>query len=188
MKAIIESKSVDCLEIIQNRRVLMSGTADQKVRFWDLDDLPSKPLEILNVEHGTGEALTAFRATRDGKYLVTGDTAGQIKCWDLTKCDLKNDESPRANMRDQWFIMAHRRIINSIQLCESFPDSDIFVISSSGDCNIMLHRLSNGVRIGQLGQEKFWNIYDMSPYERVRPNYVRGWFNARREKFKVYVH
>lgn len=27
----------------------------------------------------------------------------------------------------------------------------------------------------------------MTPYEKVRPNYVRGWFNERREKFKVYV-
>lgn len=120
MKAIKESKSCDMLEIIQSRRVLMSGTADQKVRFWDLDDLPSRPLETLDVDHGAGEALTAFRATSDGKFLVTGDTAGQLKCWDLTYCDLKKDESPRANMRDQWFITAHRRIINSIQLCESF--------------------------------------------------------------------
>ena len=187
MKAIKESKSVDCLEIIQTRRVLMSGTADQKVRFWDLDDLPSKPLETLHVEHGLGEALTAFRATKDGKFLVTGDTAGQLKCWDLSKTDLKKDENPRANMRDQWFIMAHKRIINSIQLCESFACSDIFVISSSGDCNIMLHRLSNGVRIGQLGQEKYWNIYDMTPFERIRPRYVQEWFNVRREKFKDYV-
>ena len=105
----------------------------------------------------------------------------------MTKTDLKKDENPRANMRDQWFIIAHRRIINSIQLCESFPDSDIFVISSSGDCNIMLHRLSNGVKIGHLGQETFWNIYDMSPFDRVRPKYVQEWFNERRDKFKVYV-
>ena len=119
--------------------------------------------------------------------MVTGDTAGQLKCWDLTKTDLKKDENPRANMRDQWFIIAHRRIINSIQLCESFPDSDIFVISSSGDCNIMLHRLSNGVKIGHLGQETFWNIYDMTPFDRVRPKYVQEWFNERRDKFKVYV-
>jgi len=63
MKAIKESKSVDSLEIIQARRVLVSGTADQKVRFWDLDDLPSKPLETLHVEHGIGEALTTFRCT-----------------------------------------------------------------------------------------------------------------------------
>jgi len=61
-----------------------------------------------------------------------------------------DEEAMRAQLRDEWFITAHRKIINSLSLVESFP-SDIFVISASSDCNIMLHRLSNGVKIGQLG-------------------------------------
>lgn len=36
-----DSKSVDCLMILKERRLLVSGTADQYVRFWDLKDLAS---------------------------------------------------------------------------------------------------------------------------------------------------
>lgn len=104
MKAIKESKSVDCLEIMFNRidesHILMSGTADQKIRFWNLEDMPSKPLETLYTDQGEGEALTAFKATSDGKFLITGDTAGQLKCWDLRFVNFLKDANPKENMRD----------------------------------------------------------------------------------------
>jgi len=177
------------MEILDDLRVLVSGTADQKLRFWDLKEIPKKPLFTLDIDHGAGESLTAFKATSDSKFFVTADTHGQIKCWNMSKLDLRADldeKEMRAQLRDEWFISAHRKIINSISLVESFP-SDIFIISASSDCNILLHRLSNGVKIGQLGQEPLWNIHDMERYANIRPYYVREWFNERREKFKKYV-
>ena len=141
------------MEILDDQRILVSGTADQKLRFWDLKEIPKKPLFTLHVEHGAGESLTAFKATKDAKFFVTADTRGQIKCWNMQHLDVRSDmdeEAMRAQLRDEWFITAHRKIINSLSLVESFP-SDIFVISASSDCNIVLHRLSNGVKIGQLG-------------------------------------
>jgi WD40 repeat protein len=118
------------------------------IRFWDLDDMPKKPLETMKCKHGKGESLTAMKATSDGKYLVTSDTGGRIKCMDMRFVDFKKDASPKENIRDVWFIHAHKAIINSLQLCEAFPESDIFVISASSDCNILVHRMSSGVLIG----------------------------------------
>jgi len=60
------------------------------------------------------------------------------------------------------------------------------VISASDDCNILIHRLSNGVKIGQLGQERLWDIYNMSPFSGQKPNYVASWFNNRRETYQNY--
>ena len=42
-----ESKSVDCLHIMQKHRILLSGTADQTIRFWDLNDLSSGKQPLL---------------------------------------------------------------------------------------------------------------------------------------------
>lgn len=74
-----------------------------------------------------------------------------------------------------WFIAAHKKMINSIQLCEAFA-ADKFIISASNDHNIHLHRLSNGVFIGQFGQESMWNIHDISAFEKRRPKFVRDWY------------
>jgi hypothetical protein len=88
---------------------------------------------------------------------------------------------------DIWFINAHKKIINSIQLCENYKDkTDTFVISASNDFNVLIHRLSNGVCIGQLGSGT-WDITDMTPYEKVKPRYVQNWFNLRLKAFLKYT-
>lgn len=104
MLGVKKSKSVDCMEIIsvesknipenpkeepKTLRLLCSGSANQCIRFWNIDKMPAKPLVTLDIQHGEhgpindtstksfwGESLTAFRATTDGTLLVTGDTAG----------------------------------------------------------------------------------------------------------------
>ena len=53
--------------------------------------------------------------------------------------------------------------------------------------DILLHRLSNGVKIGQFSQEQTWNIYDMSPYEKIKPNYVREWLDDKKAKWKSMI-
>lgn len=66
---------------------------------------------------------------------------------------------------------------------ERKPWPDIFILTASQDWNILIHRLSNGVKIGQFAQEQLWNIFDMSPYEGVRPNYVREWLKQKKQKW-----
>ena len=68
-------------------------------------------------------------------------------------------------------------MINTIQIVEDNNiQSDRFIITGSNDNNINLHRLSNGVFIGQFGQAKGWNIHDMTPYENAKPRFVRDWY------------
>lgn len=38
---IADSKSVDALIVMDEKRILLSMSADQMIRFWDLDDLQS---------------------------------------------------------------------------------------------------------------------------------------------------
>lgn len=87
----------------------------------------------------------------------------------------KEDHSSE-NIKTEWFIIAHKSVINSIQIVEGEQfDQDRFIITASNDHNIHLHRLSNGVLIGQFGQESMWNIHDLSAFEKRRPKYVRSW-------------
>ena len=101
----------------KRKRLLVSGTSDKIVRFWCLQDLPKKPLFALDTQHGEGESLTAFAVTEDAKFMVTGDTSGNLKCWDVSKVDFWADTSndkKRDQVWDIWFIEGHKKIINSI--------------------------------------------------------------------------
>ena len=66
---------------------------------------------------------------------------------------------------------------------ERVPWPDCFVLTAGQDWDILLHRLSNGVRIGQFAQDDLWNIYDMTPYEKVRPKYVREWLAIKKKNW-----
>ena len=112
--------------------------------------------------------------------IVTADTQGRLKLIDITRVDFKRDQDPSKKIRVVWFINAHRMCVNQVSVVEqkeesededdeeeqsasqsasenAIPDEprvewpDQFVLSCSDDCNILLHRLSNGVKIGQFG-------------------------------------
>lgn len=67
------------------------------------------------------------------------------------------------------------------------PWPDVFVLTASQDQDILLHRLSNGVKIGQFAQDEPWNIYDMTPYDKIRPNYVQFWLENKRVKWRAMI-
>ena len=82
--------------------------------------------------------------------LVTADTAGRLKLWDISKVNwLKDGDKMSSNMREVWFIKAHKSTVNQIVIVETFrkwplSDSEGFLLSCGNDCNIVLHRLTTG--------------------------------------------
>lgn len=147
---------------------------------------------------------------------MTTDTSGRLKLHDISRVDFENDPDPGAKIRVPWFINAHKQLVHTVQVVEQKTEEeeeelesggeeadsehmiqdeprvewpDLFVLSCSKDCNILLHRLSNGVKIGQFGQDAFWNIFDMSQYDPkvVRPNYVREWIKEKKDAWRKMI-
>ena len=108
-----------------------------------------------------------------------------MKLWDISKVDL-DDQSTDKHFVEIYFIAAHRAMINQISVVEVFDNviSERLIISASHDCNINLHRLKDGVKLGQFGQSQAWNLKDMSAYDKKRPNYVRQWYLRLRSRMK----
>ena len=158
------------------------------------------------------DQLTGVAITIENDRLVTTDTTGRIKMFDISKIDFtkpnQTQEEMKALVTNPWFINAHRKLITTVEIIQQreqeeseeedddfeLPEGltkeervdwpDFFVLTASQDCDVLLHRLSNGVRIGQFAQDELWNIYDMTPYEKIRPNYVRDWLVEKKEKWK----
>ena len=129
---------------------MLSVTADQSLRFWDFDVAGSKqPVFTLYGEHEKNDSLSAVATTLDNDYLITADTSGAMKLWNFSDFTFKEDHTSD-KIKIEWFIQAHKTVINSIQLVEQF-DTDKFIITASNDHNIHLHRFSNGVLLGQFG-------------------------------------
>ena len=159
--------------------LVVSVSADQKIRFWDFDVTASRqPVFTLYGDHDRLDSLSTIATTEDNNWLITGDTTGNMKMWDLTdhkfRVDLTSD-----NIREVWFIQVHRRVINCINIVEISHGEDgekeKFIVSSANDHNIQLTRFSDGVQIGQFGQDSMWNIHDLSAFKYRIPRFTRSW-------------
>jgi len=122
----------------------MTMSADQFLRFWDLNECTVS--FKFHCKHPSDDGLTAVAFTTDNNTLLTGDTSGQLKMWDITDVDLA-DQTTEHKFIERYFIIAHRGTINTINIVEEFK-SAIFFITASNDNNINLHRLDDGVFIG----------------------------------------
>ena len=91
-KDIKDGKSVDQLLILDARPKpkLISMSANQWLRFWDLDELcDQKPFKFY-CKHPEDDGLTSIATTKDNDLLITADTSGQLKLWDISEVDFDN--------------------------------------------------------------------------------------------------
>lgn len=110
-KWIKDAKSVDCMYIMQDEEkvkgteyvhILVTGTADQRLRFWDLRDMSSNDyfLGSMHVGHNEEDALTAFCFNEDRTALVTADSKGRIMLRDVSETNwLKDGANYAATMK-----------------------------------------------------------------------------------------
>ena len=127
---IAQSKSIDALVIMDHKRLLISMSADQWVRFWDIDNMTvnevNPPIFKFYADHInpvfpdqlTGLAITTIE---NNDHCVTSDTSGRIKMFNLSQVDFRanipNEEKVKA-LANPWFINAHRKLITSIEIVE----------------------------------------------------------------------
>ena len=64
-------------------------------------------------EHAKEDSVSAVAVTMDNNYLLTGDTSGNLKLWNLTEYHFKKSKSTDC-VKVEWFIIAHRAVINAI--------------------------------------------------------------------------
>lgn len=65
------------------------------------------PIFILGEIHDIGESLTALSVDTWDEKMITADTKGRFKLWDISACDFK-DKSSHADQRKKirmcWYI------------------------------------------------------------------------------------
>ena len=145
-----KSKSVDQLLILEERKKLVSVTPDQYLRFWDLKD-GKHPTMKFHCRHPSDDHLTCVAFSIDNDIMVTCDTSGQMKLWDISEVDL-DDQSTKNFFIEKYFIIAHRAMINTVEIVEEkIPHGKKLIMSASNDNNIHLHLLDTGAYIGYFG-------------------------------------
>jgi len=56
----------------------------------------------MHIDHDVDDALTALNCNEANDRLITCDTSGRIKLWDISDFKFENDKV--VNIKDIWFI------------------------------------------------------------------------------------
>lgn len=106
----LAAKSVDAMVILEKKDKLLTMSADQYLRFWNILETqdgkqPSFKKHCKHSDDGK-DGLSAIAVSKDNDFIVTGDTSGQLKLWDVSQVDFDKQEDEK-NFIEKYFIIAH---------------------------------------------------------------------------------
>jgi len=135
---VAHSDFVKTLLVVPSLGLLVSGSSDKSVRFWDLsspdlsDGLP--PVGSISAHSRPIESLAAYldvTGTSPHLVLFTADTMGVINVWDVVKDSTEDRPIWRSTLRDE--LKHHRTRINEIV----YGDGHLW--SASSDETVQVH-------------------------------------------------
>ena len=144
--------------------MVAAAYADGFVRLWSAAD--GLLLLELPAGHKAGESVAALTVSADDSRLVTADTAGYIKVWDLsgfTGMRVPKGEVDRA-VRELAHWRAHGAAVSALDWIDK--DGGL-LLSASADGNVSLWAQDGGY-VGDFGRDE-WQVGDPSSYRNAEP-------------------
>ncbi|XP_004704159.1 WD repeat-containing protein 49 [Echinops telfairi] len=143
---------------------LVSCGGSGYVRFWDT--FKKQLLAEFLAHSGVGSIIMSI--DKLNRYLVTGDSDGWLKIWNIEGYCLHSNKNkvtePPALMRT---LRPHEDQISCLEMCEL--GSRPLIISSSADCSISVTDVGSSP-IWTFGQEKHWQIENRIPVPKEDTN------------------
>ncbi|XP_060573290.1 WD repeat-containing protein on Y chromosome-like isoform X4 [Ruditapes philippinarum] len=133
------------------------------IRFWCLYGARNE-MGFFYAPDFPDESVLAMCTNNNNSLLVTGDTQGNVKVWDIMTHCIKFQDRGRIKAKPQleaaW--RAHDAAIVSVEFAKH--DTGDYVITASTDKTARIWTLREGHYIGTLGQKKSWNLKDQSTW------------------------
>ncbi|XP_075260159.1 cilia- and flagella-associated protein 337-like [Convolutriloba macropyga] len=178
-----EEYAVSTLTFIESRmtskKLLASGLANLIscgaggwVRFWNTN---TGKLCAEFCAHPDVTSITMRLDEEDNTRLVTGDTDGYLKVWDIEEYAQDIEEyfiSHQPDIISEW--QAHEDAISTVDLMEYKSEELWMVLSCSVDLTINLWMMDDGTYIGTFGQDNAWKIRKPHPFDVVDDDKVDG--------------
>ncbi|KAJ9529394.1 hypothetical protein QJQ45_013762 [Haematococcus lacustris] len=128
--------------------ILLSCGGDGLIRVWLITTI-GKLLCTLPGAQGRLEQVTAMCTDRDNSMLVSGDSAGHIRVWNVSAgIDISSSDATRASFKQRTHWRPHRQAILCLDI---IPGRDL-VVAGSKDHNITIWTLDGGL-LGMLGTQ-----------------------------------
>lgn len=114
------------------------------------------------------ESILGMCTNQNNSLLVTGDTTGHIKVWDILSYCIRFQDKGR--IKSKPLLEAHWRAHDSAIVSVEFAKHDTgdYIISASTDKTARLWTLREGQYIGTFGQKRSWNLKEPTTWAHPR--------------------
>eukprot|EP00854_Cymbomonas_tetramitiformis_P007673 gene7673-9136_t len=166
---LLTERAVEKVLFLSNAAGMLAACgADGCVRFWSSVD-GNLCLEM-HARHASGESLLQMCVHPEGRRLVTADSVGGIKVWDISKFRGQTVKSGREVMKELLYFQAHTAAVSSTQYI--VKEQGDMLVTASTDYNITLWTI-DGIRIGDFGRDS-WQIDDRVTWHSREPEPICG--------------
>jgi len=125
----LNHRGVQSLRFSFNDRYLISGSWDNKVKVWNVEDR-----EPIHIQRAHSDDILTISFSRDGKYMATGGHGDSLKLWKMNQWNVV-----------QSYSRIHNKAVNDLV----FDSSDAF-ITAGADGKIMRRKLKDGSVISSI--------------------------------------
>eukprot|EP00741_Cyanophora_paradoxa_P015874 tig00020909_g15325.t1 len=175
-----DERAVEQMVFLKSRGangVLVSAGADGVLRSWNLRD--ANQIVAEHGGHPKGEAIVALCADESDSFLFTGDAAGHVKVWDVSKLSGEAREAAAAaaaaasegGTAREFVELYHWRAHESALVSLDFVDKNQMLLTGSVDGSICLWTL-NGAFVGVFRPQSYWSLSDPSTWANPVPNLI----------------
>ncbi|KAI1893903.1 hypothetical protein AGOR_G00128440 [Albula goreensis] len=131
---------------------LMSCGGSGLVRFWN--STQSRLMAEFVAHSDCGSII--MTVDKGGQFLITADTDGGVKVWDIQDYCLQSNEGVSQEPPELLSsFRPHLDCVNHLETC--VHGGQLFLLSASADCSVALSCLP-GSTVGIFGQEVHWNL------------------------------
>ena len=151
-------------------QALVSGSADGKLRFWNVTE--GLLVWEMHANHKNGEGVVALATEPTNSFLFSGDSTGYLKVWDISNFLNVTGIDQRSNVLEvaHWRAHGDRDLAVCIVTIE-YVERHRLIMSGGSDGRIKLWRFdTSGVSYaGALGESTGvrWSLSDSSSWEPV---------------------
>jgi len=134
---------------------LLSCGNDGYIRIWDTEE-GKHVCKVHAVPHAPGESVVTMSANRENTVLVSGDSKGFVRVWDISHLTLDRHSIHHHHQLD---CTSHWRAHSLGLVSVDYVEGRNTILTSSTDCTIRLWT-NDGTYVGTFGQNAAWNLDD----------------------------
>mmetsp|Transcript_13521 Transcript_13521/g.31113 ORF Transcript_13521/g.31113 Transcript_13521/m.31113 type:complete len:970 (+) Transcript_13521:62-2971(+) len=124
-------------------------------------------LHSFDAGHPPGEALVDMCSDSCNDFLITADSGGFIKIWDISQ--LKPSDRGTQPMFELYFWKAHDKTVSSV----CYVEDSKMVITGSADFSVHVWTI-DGVLVGTFGEDRGWRLDNRKTWKATEPRNARG--------------